>query len=506
MFSRSPSAISCKISRSPSSTSKLSRFFSRCTNSLTVNTSPLSIKIAEGTIIDEGHGIFKKIMPKISRRARASKKAREKLAMVTDPNYQAELKAKELLEYPLTFVDPVPLSSCDKDDKEDSGVDAETMVDTMADEEVEADAGADATTTVETNVIADDGSEADTEVEMDFEVEFKPTVKAEAPKKKVMPDVKGMFSKFVPAMKQLFVKNKKANTPAKPKAPPMLPQRVPSASREPFIKPEYSQLEAVHTGFERLILEMPVYAKPREGFRANTCPGFTKDLKEMYACMYEYTSNLDQVAKGAHDKCQKISDATYDAYLFRDKVFEFFDNIKYQEALMGYAQQLVLYYKNNGYTNEEILKLADDYAEWKSTFLDYESLMNQYPALFKEANKDIKEANQYSESLMKHLGVAKRMEETFSKLKRKFGYRRSLKRRYLDRLSEFFDELKEAFEGSVSYELLQEFTEYVSRANADLFESLEKLKHILNVIIVIHDSNSLTDRYIYDLLRERDLC
>lgn len=482
--------------------SKLTRFFSRCTNSLTVNTSPLSVKIAQGTIIDEGHGILKKIMPKISRRARASQKAREKLAQLNDPNYQAELK--EIMKTPLNFVEPVPLSSCETNHKQEFEGDTETMVNDMCQEEVDADSGDEAFTKVETEGNADTDSEI--EIEMNFEVEFKPVMKTEKLKKKVMPDVKGVFSKILPTVKQIFVKKTKSKKPEKPSSPPLLPQRVPSASREPFMKPEYSQLEAIHCGFEKLLSDMPVYAKPREGFRAKTCPGFQNDLKEMYSTMYLYTCNLDSVAKGAHEKCKKIGDATYDAYLFRDKVFEFFDNIKYQEALMGYAQRLVFYYKNNGYTDEEILELAGNFADWKNTFLDYELLMQQYPALFKEANKDIKEANDYSKSLTEHLEIARDMELTFSKLKRKYGYRRSLKKRYLDRLSDFFNELKEAFVGSVSYEILHEFTEYVEMANADLFESLEKLKSILNVIAVIHESNSLTDRLIYDLLRERDLC
>lgn len=523
---RNPSATSRRLSRSPSAMSKISNFFSHLTRTLNVNTSPLTAKIANGEIRDEGHGILKEFWPKVSKRARASRKARQALARVTDPVYQAELG--RYMAIPLEKVDPIPRSSMESDtesaldDKEESAAEAETMVDTVVDKQVEAEAGAEAvaeagaeakaeagaeaTTDANTAVDVDLESEPPLDVNMKFEVDYKPQEVKDAEakgKSKFNLGVKGMFSKIVPAVKKIFGKRK---LPVKPLEPPIFPQRVPSASREPFIKPEYSQLEAIHAGFERLLLEMPVYAKPRVGFRAKTCPGFRKDLREMYLVMFDYTSDLDYVAKAAGQKCRKIGDATYDAYLFRDKVFEFYDSIKYQLKLMQYAQELCFYYKNAGCTDEEALKLAQDFSEWKSGFLDYELLMHQYPALFKEANRDIKEANEYSERLTTHLSISKTMEETFSKMKRKFGYRKSLKKRYLDRLSEYFDELQEAFVGSMAYEMVEEFVEYVDRANRDLFESLKKLNQILNIISLIHESNDVTDRYMYRLLRDKDLC
>lgn len=526
---RRPSEIVRRISRSPSAVTKLSNFFSLFGRTLNVNTSPLSTKIANGVIRDEGHGILKEFWPKVSRRARASRKARQNLARVTEKLLRG--KEDPYLDINLTKVDPIPRSSMEStlgsepgnkeipeaeteanapvEAEAEAEAETETMVETMPEEQLEAEAKAEATIGVDTDANTDAISASDAEAVLNFEVDYKPCLeKVSGAKEKFMKfnqGVKGIFSKIGPTVQKVLNKAR-GGAPVRPPVPPLFPQRVPSGSREPFLRPEYSQLDAIQVGFEQLIMQMPVYAKPRIGFRAKTCLGFTRDLKEMYLAMFDYTCDLDYMAKASSQKCRKIADATYDAYLFRDKVFEFYDDIKYQLQLMDYAQALCLFYKKNGCTKEEALRIAQDFSEWKSAFLDYEILMRQYPALFKEANRDIKEANEYSARLTNHVSLAKKMEETFSKMKRKFGYRKSLKRRYLDRLAEYFDDLHEAFVGSMAYEIVGEFVEYVERANLDLFESLKKLNLILNIIHLIHESNLITDRFVYDLLVERDLC
>lgn len=310
---------------------------------------------------------------------------------------------------------------------------------------------------------------------------------------------------FFPKIKQLFEPKKTLPPrPRRPREPLVYFGRTPSSARENVKKPKHSEVQKIRINLEVLRDEPPVYVSPEYGLRAKASRHFRKDLEHLILEVTTFTDDLNFIANNAGHFCRHMCDSTFDCYLLRDKVMEYFDQMKYQLQMMDHAQETVLYLKNNKVEASEVYEFARNYAEWKTLFAEYECLMLQYPALFEETNKGMVEANAYARTFLNHESIMKRLDREFKDTKIRYIKRESLRNKYLTPLREHFKAIRKSFLGTEMSEKVGEFLESLHTANKDLYDALDYLNKIHRTIKLTHQTTRVTDRMLDDLMSSLD--